>query len=152
MKKYLLLLIFFLGVSAVAAAHPHGGKPDAGKLKELRDYKIKFLAQEIELSDDQKPKFVEVYNKLADERVANFEKMRAAEKKLKGNLSDAEYKTQMDIVSEAKVRDAQIVKDYDAKFEKFLSAKQMYKMKEAEEKFRKRMKELHQQRKREKKN
>ncbi|MDE6272293.1 MAG: hypothetical protein K2M31_04725 [Muribaculaceae bacterium] len=151
MKKILMLLIILFGVSLAVSAHPGGGKPDANKLKELREYKIKYLAQEMELSDAQKPKFVELYNKLCDERLANFKKMRDAENRLKGKLSDAEYKSQMDIVNDCKVRDSQLVKDYDAKFEKFLSAKQIYKMKEAEETFRNRMHEMHQQRKREKK-
>ncbi len=151
MKKFLLFLILVLGVSMTALAHPDGGKPDEKKLKELREYKIKYLAQEMELTDAQKPKFVELYNKLSEERLANFKKMRAAEKTLKGNLSDAEYKTQMSIINDCKVRDSQLIKDYDAKFEKFLSAKQIYKMKEAEEAFRKRMHEMHQKRKNEKK-
>ncbi len=151
MKKILLLLIALVGIAGSALAHPDGKGPDEKKLKELREYKIKYLAQEMELTDEQKPKFVELYNKMSDERKANFDKLKAAERKLKGNPSEAEYKTQTDIISNCKLRDAQIVKEYDAKFEKFLSAKQLYKMKEAEETFRKRMREMHQKRKHDKK-
>lgn len=152
MKKILLLLIMLVGIAGTAFAHPDGkGRPDPKKLKELRDYKIKYLAQEMELTDEQKPKFVELYEKMSDERMANFDKMRAAERKLRNDPSDAEYKAQNDIISNCKVRDAQIIKEYDAKFEKFLSAKQLYKMKEAEETFRKRMRDMHHKRKQDKK-
>lgn len=151
MKKYLLLLLVFLGMAVSVQAQRRCGQPDAEKLKEINEYRLKYLAQEMELTDEQKPKFVELYNQMTAERKTNFDKLRAAEKKLKGNLSDAEYKAQVNVVSDCKVHDAQIVKDYDAKFEKFLSAKQIYKMKEAEEKFRKRLREMHQQRKHDKK-
>lgn len=147
MKKILLLLLMLAGISSVCFAHPDKGEPDAKKLKEIREYKIKYLAQEIDLSDNQKAKFVETYNQMAEERKANFEKLRAAEKKLKQNLSDADSKVQMNIIADCKIKDAQIVKAYDLKFEKFLTPKQMIKMKEAEDKFNKRMREMHHQRK-----
>ena len=42
----------------------------------------------------------------------------------------------------AKEKDAELSKKYDDKFSKFLSPKQLYKMKEAEESFRRKMQEM----------
>lgn len=152
MKKIFLLLFLLIAVAVGAYAHPDGRKgPDEKKLKELRDYKIKYLAQEMELKDDQKAKFVEVYEKMSEERRRNFESMRSMERKLKDNASEAEYKELSAKISDCKIKDAQIEKEYDAKFAEFLTQKQIYKMKEAEEKFHRKMMDMHHKRKQEKK-
>lgn len=149
MKKFLLLLLLIVAMVVPAAAHSEGGKPDGKKLKELREYKLKYIAQEIDLTEQQRDKFIEIYDSKMNALKANFERQRSAEKKLKGDLSESECKKQMEIISDCKLNDVRIDKEYDAKFEKVLSAKQIYKMKEAEEKFRKKMMELHQKRKHE---
>lgn len=152
MKKFLLLFLILFGFTVVASAHPDGKRPDPKKLKELRDYKVKYIAQEIELKDDQKAKFVELYEKMSEEKRENFESMRAAEKKLKkSDASEAEYKALSEKITDCRIRDAQIDKEYDTKFAKFLTQKQIYKMKAAEEKFRKKMMDMHLKRKNEKK-
>lgn len=153
MKKVLLFLVALLCVGGMAFANPAEScappdcRPDPKKLKELLDYKIKFLAQEMELRDDQKQKFAALYEKMSEEKRANFESMRAAEMKLKENASEAEYKRLSDMISDCRMRDVQIDKEYDAKFATFLSQKQIYKMKEAEDMFRRKMMEMHQKRK-----
>ena len=45
-------------------------------------------------------------------------------------------------MTEAKEKDAEIEKKYDAIFSEFLTSKQVYKMKDAEEKFRNKMHEM----------
>lgn len=152
MKKILLLFFLLAGFSGMAFAHPDGHpRPDEKKLKELREYKIKYLAQEMELRDDQKAKFIEVYDKMSDEKRKNFESMKAMERKLRKDASEEEYRELSNKISDCKLRDAQIEKEYDAKFAEFLTPKQIYKMKEAEEKFHKKMMEMHHKRRHEKK-
>ncbi|MDE6559198.1 MAG: hypothetical protein K2K29_04880, partial [Muribaculaceae bacterium] len=131
-------------------AHPDGRRgPDEKKLKELRDYKIKYLAQEMELKEDQKAKFVELYEKMSEEKRKNFESMRSMERRLKKDATEAEYKELSTKISDCRIRDAQIDKEYDARFAEFLSQKQIYKMKEAEEKFHKKMMDMHHKRREE---
>ena len=115
-------------------------------MKEITEYKMKFLAQEMDLKEDQKEKFVELYQKMSEERMQNFRRMRQLEDSLKENASEEDYKKASDGIADLKLADARIEKEYDAKFAKFLSQKQIYKMKEAEEKFRRKMHDMRQKR------
>lgn len=142
MKKLFLLLSLLIVSAGVCFAQNKGGKPDAKMFKEIQEYKVKFLCQEMELKDDQISKFTELYDKMNEEKRLNFESMRRLEKKLKSDATEAEYKEVSEKISECKLKDAQIDKEYDAKFAKFLSQKQIYKMKTAEEKFRRKMHEM----------
>ena len=152
MKKLILLFILIVATAVSVSAHPDGNRrPDEKKLKEIREYKMKYLAQEMELKDDQKAKFVELYEKMSDEKRKNFESMRDMERRLKKNATEAEYKELSTKISDCRIRDAQIDKEYDAKFAEFLTQKQIYKMKESEEKFRKKMMDMHHKRREERK-
>ena len=149
MKKQLLLLILFISAafSFQALAQPkRDPDPDPKMMKEITEYKMKFLAQEMDLKEDQKEKFVELYQKMSEERMQNFRRMRQLEDSLKENASEEDYKKASDGIADLKLADARIEKEYDAKFAKFLSQKQIYKMKEAEEKFRRKMHDMRQKR------
>ena len=148
MNKFLLLLLLVLSPFALFAQKKAHRGPDPKMFKEIQEYKVKFLAQEMELNDDQKARFAELYTKMSEEKRKNFENMMRLEKQLKENASEAEYKDVSDQIVDSRIRDAQIEKEYDAKFAKFLSRKQIYKMKAAEEKFRKKMREMHHKKKR----
>lgn len=146
MKKF-LLLIFFAALMVPAFAQNKGGKSREEMFREVQEYKMKFLAQEMELKEDQIARFNELYEKMSQEKGKNFREMRKLEKSLKKDASEQEYKLVSDKISECKVKDAEIDKEYDAKFATFLSQKQIYKMKAAEEKFRKKMMEMHHKKK-----
>ena len=149
MKKQLLLLILFISAafSFQALAQPkRDSGPDPKMMKEITEYKMKLLAQEMDLKEDQKEKFVELYQKMSEERMQNFRRMRQLEDSLKENASEEDYKKASDGIADLKLADARIEKEYDAKFAKFLSQKQIYKMKEAEEKFRRKMHDMRQKR------
>lgn len=112
--------------------------------KELREFKIKFMAQEMDLKEDQQKQFIEVYGKMSDERMQLFEKTKRLEHKIKkeGDASEEEYAKVSKALTEAKEKDTEIEKRYDAEFSKFLSSKQIFLMKSAEEKFRQKMSEM----------
>ncbi len=77
------------------------------------------------------------------ERGKLFRSTREIEKKLRdGKPSEQEYTEACRALTEAKEKDAEIEKKYDAIFSEFLSSKQIYKMKDAEEKFRNKMHEM----------
>lgn len=112
--------------------------------REVHEFKLKFLAQEMELKEDQQKKFFETYNQMTDEKVKLFRETRELEKKLaeSKNATDAEYEAVNRAITSAKERDAAIEKKYDEKFAQFLTPRQLYKMKDAEEKFRRKMHEM----------
>lgn len=135
----------FTAICSMQAQCPD--KPDPKMLREIQEYKMKFLAQEMEIKPDQKEKFVELYQKMSSERHSNFEKMRKLEASLNENTSDADYKAATDAMADLRIKDAALEKKYDAEFAKFLTHKQIYQMKRGEEKFRRKMAGMHHKRK-----
>ena len=98
----------------------------------------------MELKEDQQKKFFDLYNQMTDEKVKVFKETKALEKKLadSANASEAEYDAVSKAITAAKEKDAEIEKRYDEKFKQFLTSKQLFKMKGAEEKFRQKMHEM----------
>ena len=120
------------------------GRSSHSKWKDMLEYKIKFLAQE--LKEDQTKQFAEVYAAMSKEKRQVFREVRKAERELKHkkNPTEADYEAVSRLQTAAKEKDADIDRAYDAKFATFLSQRQIFKMKEAEDKFRARMNEMKQ--------
>ena len=144
MKRFLLIMMML--AAALAAAMPQA--PDKGckrpSPKEINEFKMKYLAQEMELSEEQTQKFIELYSKMSDERFARFRKVKELEKRVKENknASEQDYEALSEAMNTAKIEDAEMGKRCDAQFSKFLTGKQIFKMKEGEESFRKKMREM----------
>ncbi len=118
--------------------------PTPEQEREFREFKLKYLAQEMELKDDQKDRFFELYDKMMKEKRQSFEKVHPLEKKVRSgkNVSDEDYDRLSEAMNEARRNDVAIDSKYEAEFAKFLSKKQIYKFREAEGRFRDKMKEL----------
>lgn len=137
------MIMAVCGFTAVCAQE-RGGKSREQMMKELWDFKLKFLAQEMELQDDQKDRFFELYGEMSSRRRDCMMEAWKLEKKVKKDkdASESDYEAAAEAMSKAKARDAEIEKEYDEKFSGFLSQKQIYKMKAAENEFRKKMQEM----------
>lgn len=135
--KILLILLAFLPWTSVLA-QKHGHFHDPEKQKEFREFKMKFVAQEMSLAENQKEKFFELYSAMMDEREKAMREGFMAKKKVESmkSASEADYKEASEAMSESRAKVAQIEKKYDEKFSRFLSQKQIFLMKEAENKFR----------------
>ena len=144
MKKAYFLLLLALLACLPAVAQNKSGKNHETMRKEFREYKMKVLAQEMELKEDQQKRFFELYKKESDERHSLHHQLRDLNKKVKEgkNVSDEEYDRLNKMLSETKDKDAEIEKKYDAEYSKFLSGKQIFKMKEVEEQFREKLREM----------
>lgn len=143
MRKFTLLMLLMLAAIVPALAQQKG-KDKGAMRREVHEFKLKFLAQEMELREDQQKKFFDLYNRMTDEKVKVFKETKALEKKLNdsADASDADYEAVSRAITAAKEKDADIDKRYDEKFKQFLSAKQIFRMKGAEEKFRQKMHEM----------
>jgi Spy/CpxP family protein refolding chaperone len=145
MKKLILLIILVLTVAVSPVAAQNKSKAERQQMwQEMQEFKLKFISQEIELKEDQQKKFTELYSQKSEEKRKVFHEIRTLEKKLKNNkdADDAEYASVMRSISAAKDKDAEIEKKYDEKFATVLTAKQIYKLREAEEKFRQKLQEM----------
>lgn len=147
----LMLLVLIAGTS-VMDAQPKNRKRggDHCWFKEMTEFKLKFLAQELELTEEQQKRFFPVYTEMMNAKHNVMHKARNAEKRLKGiaNPTDEDYRMASEAMDEAKKEDETIEKRYDAKFKTILTPKQMYKLKEAERKFNERLRDMRHKKKR----
>ncbi len=141
MKKYLLLLLLAILSGPCLLAQDK----DKAKMKEeLQQFKIDFLVKEMQLSDKEKAEFIPLYKEYDEQRrKAGAEAWKyERELKKKKDATDADYKKLSELQQKAREKDNEIVKKFDARFESFLSAKQIYNMHQGEEKFFEKMKEM----------
>ena len=152
MRKITLLFLMLLAFIPAMMAHDDDSPKRNKMLKEGREFRLNYVVKEMDLSDAQKQKFVPLYTELCQKRIECFKKAREVEKKFKKNgkePSDAEYMKIMEAKELAKSQVADIEKEYNEKFSEFLSPKQLYKLKEAENNFTARMEEMRHERKKE---
>lgn len=153
MRKLLLILgILLMMVPVMGQTQNNDQKSRKEMRREMREFKVKFLSQEMGLTPDQASKFSELYIKMEGERHKLIHQCKNLENKLKdsGNVSDEEYEEALKALQEARSKDLEIEKRYDGEFSKFLSAKQLYKLKSSEAEFRQRMFRMHNKGKRNK--
>lgn len=146
MKKLILIFIAILALGIVpASAQKKEAKKCAEWEQEMLTFKLKFLAQEMDLREDQKARFNELYKAKQEERSKLFREAGAALRQVKNNknATDADYERASEAMDNARAKGDQIDKLYDEKFKTFLSSKQIFKMKEAEDKFRQKLREMH---------
>lgn len=141
MKKYLLLLLVAILAIPFAEAQE---KDKAKMMEELQQFKLDYISKEMQLSEKEKAEFIPLYKEYDKERreagaeAWKFER----ELKKKGDPSEADYKKLSELQQKAREKDNVIVKNFDSKLEKLLSAKQIYTMHQAEGKFFEKMKEM----------
>lgn len=137
--KLLLVASLIVASSLSSFAQKKGdGSRNEDWRKEMLDFKIKFLSNEMELRKEQQKDFSTIYTKMMEEKNAammNAKKAAAQLKKLK-SPTDEDYKSVSDAIRKAREEDASIENKFDEKFSTFLSQKQIFKMKEGERKFR----------------
>lgn len=137
------MILVVCGVAGMTAQR-QDGKNRQQMMKELLEFKIKYVAQEIELQDDQMEPFAQLYKEMSIKRRDCMMEAWKLEKKVKRNdaATEADYEAAAEAMNKAKAEDAAIEKAYDDKFAEFLTPKQVYKMKVAENEFRKKMEEM----------
>lgn len=143
LKKFFCLLLLSIVTLTPALAQKHNGKSRSEMRREMREFHLKFLAQEIDLKEDQQKPFFDTYKAMMEEKGQVFRETRRLEKQLKdGKATEQEYESVTNALTAAKQKDAAIEKKYDEKLAKILSPKQLYKLKEAEEKWRDKMQQM----------
>jgi hypothetical protein len=142
MKKIIILLIAILTVSATGFSQKSSDKE--AKLKELKEFKMKYLAQEMGLKEDQQQHFFELYQQMQNEKKDAISDAAKLKKKVQEdkNVNDKDYDKASQAWADAKIKEGEIDKKYESKFKEFLTSKQIFKMKEAEEAFHKKMRQL----------
>lgn len=128
-----------------AWADPNGAPKNKPEMKkEIQDFKLRFVAQEIGLRDDQRAAFTEAYSRQMAEEDALFRQVGEANRRLKEipNPTDADYERVNAVLVETKAKSAALEKKYDEIYAKFLTPQQRFKLKDAEMQFRRKMEEM----------
>lgn len=148
-RRFFPLLICALVCVFGASAQRNDKKSREDMRKEVAEFKMKFIAQEIELKDNQMEQFADLYTKMNQEKRQAFANAMKLERKVRNDkeATEADYAAASKAMEEAREKDSEIDKRYDEKFATFLTAKQRFKLKGAEEKFRRKMEQMHQERK-----
>lgn len=152
-RLVMALLIGFLVGTAPADAQKNGdnGKKRAEMMKELQEFKIKYLIQEAGITPEQQPEFIKLYTEMDNAKLNMFKARRESRKALSKNPSptDEDYNRVSEEMADAKNAEGAIDKSYYLQFKKLLSPKQLYKMKDAEARFNHKM--MHMRKNRDKK-
>lgn len=135
MKKLILIALIFVATAAAATAQGRASREQW--MTEMRQYKRAYLAKELDLSKEQQNKFFPLYEEMEDECSRLDEDTRQMERRVAqaADASDLEYEKATEAIYETKVKQAEIEKEYSAKFREVLSAKQLFRLKEADRKF-----------------
>lgn len=148
MKKNLFLLFLAVLFAVPSFAQKQEDKDKEARRKEMLEFKLDYLAKEIDLRDDQKKQFNELYTQMEVERRAIYKKIKKAEKSVADkDASEAAYEKASKEIQAARAEMVQIEQQYDEKFASFLSKKQMFKLREAEGKFMQKMQDCKEKRK-----
>lgn len=143
MKRVYLILMLILTVILPMSAKKDGHKGN-NRHKEVLEFKMKYLAQEMELTKEQQPRFFDLYAKMSNEKHAAYKSVRHLEKEIKNNpkASEADYRNLSTATENARRKEMEIDRRYEQEFTKFLTPKQIYKMREGEKTFRKKMSDM----------
>ena len=151
MKKLSLIITLLIAGICFAFAHEEDAVRKEKMMKDVQEFKMKYLAQEMELSELQKKKFFEVYGEMQESKKECYKEAVVMDRRLKKekNASEEDYQQVRNAFNQANANWAEIEKQYDDKFSEFLTQKQIYKMKEAEDSFRAKFDEMKHKRKKE---
>lgn len=108
--------------------------------QEMLDYKHDFIAEQTEMTQAQRDKFMPLYEAMEKEVFAAHRTAREQAKKVSSSkATEQDYATAARAMSQVKVKEGEIEGRYFEKFSKILSKKQMFQLKQAEMKFSRQM-------------
>lgn len=139
--KVLFLFLVLVAAVPVMADKKQDGKKNAEMMKELQDFKIKYLIQEAEITKEQQPEFIKLYTEMSNAKLSLIKAAHDRHKVLKDKESptDEEYNSVSEEMAGARSAEGAVDMKYYREFKKLLSPKQLYKLKDAEMKFNRKM-------------
>lgn len=146
MKKLILIALMMVAAATAAPSAEAQGKASREQwMTEMRQYKRNYLAKELELTKEQQNKFFPLYETMEDECAALDEDTRQMERRISqaADASDLEYEKATEAMYDTKVKQAEIEREYAAKFKEVLTPKQLFRLKDADRKFARTMMRQH---------
>ncbi|MCH5246313.1 MAG: hypothetical protein J1E84_07605 [Muribaculaceae bacterium] len=135
---YLILTAILAGIVSPAYAQKPTAQERRQWMAEMQNYKKEYIVKAVQLTDEQKAKFLPLYDAMEGEMQAIGREVRQAVKTVsdkKTAATDADYNKAVDVMYNAKSREAAVEKKYYAKFKAILTPRQLYELKSAENRF-----------------
>lgn len=144
MNKKIIILSLLILIGCMSMAAQKKCSPDPKMWKEIQAFKLEFMSQEMELDKEQQKKFSLLYNEMWEKKKIIFKEIKSIESNLDNckDATDRDYEEASARIESLRQKDYNLNKEYEKKFEKFLTKRQMYKMRTAEDKFRHRMQQM----------
>ena len=135
------MAVLMLSISFIGMAKDNDGNQRQWN-KERLEYKHDFIVEETGMTQAQRDKFMPLYEAMEKEiydvnHTANSQARKVSANK--GKVSDQDYASAAKALSNVKVKEGEIEAKYYDKFSKILNKKQMFLLKQAEVKFRRKM-------------
>lgn len=139
MKKYLILLFTLLSICVFSSqaqnnkgANQHQKKFDKERfIKDRADFYIK----ELKLTNEEAKNFIPMLNEFMEKKFEINRDARRARIKIKESKTDATYKAASDAFLDAKIKEAELQKEYYQKFEKVLPIQKVFRLSKVETNF-----------------
>lgn len=136
MKKLLSLfaLLCIALCSLTASAQRPSEQEREAWMKEMQQYKNEFISKKLELSEEQRAKFLPLYAKMDAEIRKSQKAVRNMCRKVEKDdkVEDVEFEKCAEALYELKGRENKIEMKYFKEFKAILSPKQLFKLKQAE--------------------
>lgn len=146
LPAFLILLLLLFSMSTFNAdAQKNASRGNSGEMKkELREFKIKYLIQEMKLPADKQKEFAQIYAQMEEEREKSFQTMMQKRRELKkiAKPTDADYIIVVDAMADAKGKEAETERVYNTRLKNILTGEQLYKLKTAEHNYMKKVMEM----------
>lgn len=151
MKRLLFIILTIAAIAPFNTISADNKKKADRKewFAQMRQYEHEFIADEIDLSKEQKEKFFPIYDAMKDELHKVQRETRQLERSVakNDNATDVEYESAAKALIELKQKESAIELIYFDKFKEILSAKQLFKLKKAERKFTNKLRKEHHKKK-----
>lgn len=137
-RKLLLIIITLLLLPVAMSAQKPTERERQTWMKEMQQYKNDYIARKLDLTDEQKAKFMPLYNRMEAEVRKICEQTMRMERDVrkKGDAAtDLECEKAAEAQFELKGKEAQIELKYFKEFKTVLSSRQLLKLKKAEREF-----------------
>lgn len=156
LKRSLAVLMVVIAAVAIGIA-PSFAQKDGGNhskrhaemMRELQEFKIKYLIQEAQITKEQQPEFVRIYTELNNAKMSLFKTYHDNQKSLKAKASptDEDYNKVSEEMAGSKSAEGALDMKCYQQLKKLLTPHQLYKLKEAEMKFNRKMMKMRDQKK-----
>ena len=147
MIRNICLILVIAAMSAISSPSLHAqGKIDREQwMNEIQQYKRGYFAKELGLTKEQQDKFFPLYEEMEQQTHRIEEESRIMEKRV-SEADDAtalEYEKATEALYDAKVKEADLEREYMVKFKEILDSKQLFELKAVERKFTREMMRQH---------